>query len=186
MSFKDSVRIGLGRNLEGMRQVLDGLTPEELLWQAIPTTNHITWILWHMARGEDIFIGRALDLGSSWIDGDWASSLRFGEDDDDTGAGWTIEQVAAMPEVSIDLLRDYHSAGGERTLAEFEKLTDPDMDRVYHPMPRWDVTGAQLFSIIVTERSAHMGQIAFSRGMQRGLEGQDQRAREWMREMRRP
>ena len=131
-SFKDTVRIGLSRNLEAMRLVLDGLTPEELRWQATPTTNHITWILWHMARGEDITVGRVLDLGS-WIDGDWASSLGFGEDDDDTGGGWTIEQVVAMPEVPIDVLLDYHCAVGERTLAKFDKLTDADMARTYRP-----------------------------------------------------
>ena len=185
MSFKDAVRIGVVGDLAGLRQLLEGMTPQELRWQATPTSNHITWILWHMARSEDWLGVRAFDFDSVWVSGEWASKFGFGEDDDEAGGGWTIEQVIAMPDVPISSLLDYYSQVRERTVAEFEKFTDDDMARVYRLYPRWELTGADIYNRIVMDRSAHVGQIMFIRGMQRGLEGMDERTREWFSEIRR-
>ncbi len=175
MSFKDAVRIGLDEYLTVLHRLLDGLTPEELRWQASPTSNHITWIVWHMARGEDTGIARAGDLNSVWVDGDWASRLGFGGGADDTGGGWTIDQVVAMPEVSIELLLEYFSEVRERTMAELEKSTDVDMATVYRPPSWWragrEFTGAWIWGHTIVEESRHLGEIAFIRGMQRGLDG---------------
>ena len=171
MSFKGAVRSGLDDYLTRLHRVLDGLTPEELRWQASPDSNHITWIVWHMAREEDVMIGRAGDLYSVWDEGDWASRLGFGEGVDNTGVRWTIEQVVAMPEVSTRLLLEYYSAVRERTLVEFEKSTDADMARVYDHPPMGQLTRAWVFGHTIVEESQHLGQIAFIRGMQRGLNG---------------
>jgi hypothetical protein len=36
---------------------LEGLKPAEARWQPTLDTNHIAWLVWHMARGEDRWIG---------------------------------------------------------------------------------------------------------------------------------
>ena len=185
MSFKDAVRVGLDRYLTDLHRTLDGLTPEELRWQPSPTSNHITWIVWHMARAEDMIIARAGDLYSVWVDGDWATRLGFGEGADNSGGGWTIQQVTAMPDVSMELLLEYFSAVRDRTMAEFEKSTDADMARVYEPYPERKITGAGIWGHVIVEESRHLGEIALIRGMQRGLEGADRTAREAKRAMRR-
>lgn len=133
MSFKDAVRIGFDEYLQVLHRLLDGLTPEELRWQASPTSNHIMWIVWHMARAEDMMIARAGDLESVWVDGDWATRLGFGGGADHTGGRWTIEQVIGMAEVSMKLLLEYFSEVRKRTMAELEKSTDFDMATVYRP-----------------------------------------------------
>jgi len=170
MSFKDSVRVGLELYLNGLRLKLDGLTPEELRWQPSPTSNHIAWIAWHMARGEDKMIARAGDLNSVWVDGDWASKFGFGEGAENTGGSWTIEQVVAMPEYSVELLLEYFSVVRERTISELEKSTDADLAKVYDAGAMGDITGSWVFGHIIVEESGHLGQIALIRGIIRGQE----------------
>ena len=179
MSFKNAVRIGLDEYLMGLRRILDGLTPEELRWQPSRTSNHIVWIVWHMARAEDKMIARAGFLNSIWVDGDWASKMGFGRGADDTGGGGSIDQVVAMPEVSVDLLLEYFTTVRERTISEFERSTDEDMANVYDHPPMGEITGAWVYGHAIVEESMHLGQIALIRGMQRGLEGADQRTRDF-------
>ena len=176
MSFKNAVHIGLDEYLRGLHRMLDGLTPEELRWQPSPTSNHIAWIVWHMARAEDLMIARAGFLNSIWVDGDWASKMGFGGGADDAGGGWTIDQVVAMPEVSVDLLLEYFSSVRERTISEFERSTDEDMANVYNHPPMGEITGAWVWGHAIVEECMHLGQIALIRGMQRGPEDAHERA----------
>jgi hypothetical protein len=80
-----------------------------------------------------------------------------------------------MAEVSMKLLLEYFSEVRKRTIAELEKSTDFDMATVYRPPSWWrasrDMTGAWVFGHAIVEESQHLGQIAFIRGMQRGLDG---------------
>ena len=55
-SFRDPIKNGLDEYYGKLKQTLDGLTAEELLWQPSAESNHILWTVWHMARGEDEWI----------------------------------------------------------------------------------------------------------------------------------
>ncbi len=52
-AFQEAILHGLGECLEGLHHALEGLTPAEARWQPTLHTNHIAWLVWHMARGED-------------------------------------------------------------------------------------------------------------------------------------
>lgn len=52
-AFKEAVRGGLEEYLQGLRSALEGLTSPEARWQPTLHTNHIAWLVWHMARVED-------------------------------------------------------------------------------------------------------------------------------------
>ena len=68
MDFRDLVRSGLDEYLEGLEQALDGLTPVELAWQPAPSSNNITWQVWHMARVEDRWVNSYLRQATEvWI-----------------------------------------------------------------------------------------------------------------------
>ena len=58
MTYKDAVLNGLDEFFEGLKKAVDGLTAEELRFQASPTSNHITWLVWHMSRVEDNWLTR--------------------------------------------------------------------------------------------------------------------------------
>ncbi len=171
MSFKDAVRSGLDEYLTGLHRALDGLTPEELRWQANADSNHIAWLVWHMARVENGWISRARGTEQIWVTGEWAQKIGFGHDANDSGYGWTMEQVAGMPEVSVDDLLAYYSDVRNRTFAELDEMTDADMSATYTHPRMGDRSIAWIFGHIIVEESQHLGQIAFIRGMQRGLNG---------------
>ena len=122
-----------------------------------------------MARGEDVSFSRA-GLNYIWVDDDWAKKFGYGEGVENTGGRWTIEQVVAMPEYSVDLLLEYFSVVRERTLYELEKSTDADMASVYNHPEMEEVTREWSFDHLIVEESVHFGQIALIRGMMRGIE----------------
>src|SRR5262249_59805933 len=52
-SFKEAIQSGLEEYLQALTRALEDLTPTDIRWQATPHTNHIAWLVWHMARVED-------------------------------------------------------------------------------------------------------------------------------------
>ena len=72
-SFKDSIKSGMTEYLEELKSKLEGLTEAELYWQASLDSNPILWLVWHMARVEDVWINSDIAGGESvWESGDWA------------------------------------------------------------------------------------------------------------------
>src|SRR6266704_390748 len=51
--FKEAIRSGLDEYLQALQRAIEGLTPAEAYWQPTLHTNHIAWLVWHMARAED-------------------------------------------------------------------------------------------------------------------------------------
>jgi hypothetical protein len=83
--------------------------------------------------------------------------------------GLDREQVAAMPEISKDNLLGYYADVRAVTLAELDKMTDADMS-VEWSHPKSSLTSsAAIFGHIIVEESQQLGQIAFIRGMLRGM-----------------
>jgi uncharacterized damage-inducible protein DinB len=167
MTFKDAVLSGLDEYLEGLKKALDGLTDKELRFQASSTSNHITWLVWHMSRVEDSWLTRVSGTESVWDTGGWAAKTGVTGD----SYGRTMEEVNALPDVPIATLLEYYDAVRGRTLGVLERMTDADM-AIGHDNPRYGTTtNAWIFGHIIVEESQHLGQIAFIRGMQRGLGG---------------
>jgi uncharacterized damage-inducible protein DinB len=165
MDCKDLVVDALGRVEESMRQVLDGLSAEQLAFRPVERANSIAWLAWHLTRAEDDHISEMAGRPQAWIEQGWHE--RFGKpaDPTDTGYGYSAQQVAAIRPEGSQLLLDYYAAVHERSLTYLESVSCGDMDRVIDT--RWDppvTVGVRLISV-VNDTTQHIGQMAYVRGL---------------------
>ena len=167
-TFKEVIQSGLEEYLQGLQRALEGLTPAEVRWQPTLHTNHIAWLVWHMARAEDLWISQLRRSPESWNADGWAD--RFRMHPTSTGNRQTIEEVRAMPELPLTDLMAYFDAVRAVTRQYLAQATDADLAREY-PHPRGGaVTGSWVLGHILVEESQHVGQVALIRGMIRGRE----------------
>ena len=94
-AFKEAVLSGLEEYLQSLQVAIHGLTPAEVRWQPTMHTNHIAWLVWHMARVEDSWVSRVLRATTQvWTAEGWAD--RFHMDSESTGSGHASEDIRAM------------------------------------------------------------------------------------------
>ena len=95
--------------------------------------NSIVWIVWHMARAEDIGVNRfAEDRREVFDEGGWAS--RMGAKRRDLGTGMTSEEVSELSaSLDVTALRQYWAAVGQRTLEALRGGAAPHWDEVVPP-----------------------------------------------------
>lgn len=167
-AFKEAIRSGLEEYLDSLRRAIDGLTPAEARWQPTIHTNHIAWIVWHMARVEDRWVNRFLSgTAEVWTTEGWAE--RFKISPESHGGGHTMEEVRAMPDLPLTDLMAYVEAVRVVTRRYLDQVTDADLLREY-PHPRLGVrTGTWILGHLLVEESQHTGQVALIRGMMRGF-----------------
>jgi DinB family protein len=104
-------------------RVLDGLSDAQL--RARPNgQNSIAWLLWHVARAEDIGVNAfACDGPQVFDEGDWAKRIDSGRRD--LGTSMTSDEVTAFSaRVDLGALRDYWRALGDHTLANIRRDGD--------------------------------------------------------------
>jgi len=155
---------GFGRVHGVVHEVLDGLTADQLAWQATPGANSIAWLVWHLTRVQDDHVSEVAGVRQTWDADGWAErfALPFGQDA--TGYGQDADDVAAV-RVEADLLVGYFDAVYARTIAYVAKLGDADLDHVVDR--RWDppvTLGVRLVSVL-DDDIQHAGQAAFIRGI---------------------
>ena len=171
-NFRTPLFAALGEMKENLDTALDGLSAEELRYQAKPDSNHIAWLVWHTTRAEDMWVGIATRSDQVWVSGGFAD--RFDMDSRETGYAQSAEQVAAFPEIAIDDLIEYADATRAATLKWLDEVTVESIDDVIvkpRPQDPHPHTIGSIAGHIIVECSEHLGQIAFIRGMQRGLDG---------------
>jgi hypothetical protein len=121
-----------------------------------------------MARVEDWWINRFLYGHTEvWTADGWAS--RFGMAPEGNGAGQTIEEVRAMPEIPLSDLIAYFDAVRAVSHQYLAQVTDADLAREYHHPSRGAMTGTGVLGRLLVEESQHVGQVALIRGMLRGF-----------------
>ena len=168
MDFKDIIQMALGEYMDQLRKALDGLTPEERRFQPAPQAHHIDFVVWHMARVEDSWINRfAQRTDQIWTRDGWFQ--RFGIPEDGHGYGFTAEQVADLPRFDLDEMMAYADSVRRETLRYLEGLTHDDLAISPGPDVRPGYTIGRMFSHVIVEESQHVGQVAYLRGIQRGL-----------------
>ena len=168
MDFKDIVRMALEEYLGDLRKALDGLTAEERRFQPTPESHHIDFAIWHMARVEDDWIQRfARGADTVWQSEGW--DTRCGLPSRESGVRYTAEQVAALPECDIGEMTTYYDSVRRSTLAYLDTLSESDLETCPQPERRPGYTVAKMLAHVVVEEAQHTGQVAYIRGMQRGL-----------------
>lgn len=165
MSPADLLLDGFGRFPELVEAAVEGLTEDQLTHRLDPEANTIAWLVWHLARVEDISLAEAFGAEQVWRSGDWAEQLGLPFGPDDMGYGHDAGQVAAVRDVSPKLLTDYYGEVARRTAEHVRFVTADDLDRVVDRSYDPPVTlGVRLVSVL-EDVAHHVGQAAFLRGV---------------------
>ena len=170
METRDFVLDMLDRMQQAVTGAVDGLTREELTWQPAPEANSIGFILWHQLRCEDVFVqGMIQQKPQVWVSEQWHQKLNLSEDPMDLGYGYTAEQVAAFSVPELEDLLGYAKAVRAQTVECLKGMTPDKSDEVIQTRVFGDLAMGKVFSLLLCEITQHIGQIAYLRGLQRGL-----------------
>tara|TARA_B100000315_G_scaffold200144_1_gene192227 strand:- start:1369 stop:1824 length:456 start_codon:yes stop_codon:yes gene_type:complete len=132
----------------------------------------IGFLVWHYARTLDRWVhSRALEAPQLWEQG-WASQFeRLPLDPNDTGYGFTAEQLEEFDAPPVPVLLAYAEMARNKAIEFLEGLDDYALENVTISNPRGGrITLATMFQQLIWEFNQHGGQIAYLRGMQRGIE----------------
>lgn len=165
MELKDYIAESLERVRAATLNIVKDLTPEELVWRPGPDANHIGFLLWHVARWDDYpFHPYVVHREQVWIARGWYQ--RFGLKPEDTGTGWTAQQVAEWTPPPLQELLQYMNDAREALLVGLKEL---DMSRLgERPRPdRPEQTIANILQGRVMHEATHQGAIEYVVGLKR-------------------
>jgi len=146
------------------------LNHKELTWRPGAESNSIGFILWHQVRCEDAFIQSMIQQKPQvWISEKWHERLNLSENPQDIGYGYTAEQVTAFTAPDLKDLLEYAEATRARTVEYLQAIATDKLEQVIQTHFFGKVTIGQILAIMLCEITQHIGQIAYLRGLQRGL-----------------
>jgi hypothetical protein len=91
-----------------------GLSDEQMRVRPREDLNSLAWLMWHIARAEDIFANLILSGRDQVMDDRWLARLKTPRRD--FGIGMTKAEVAELSgQIDIAALREYRDAVGRRT-----------------------------------------------------------------------
>ena len=103
-----------GNKASAAERVLNGLSEEQMRVRPREDLNSIAWLVWHVARAEDIFVNPVLAGRDQVFDDAWVK--RLGVSRKDFGIGMKSPEVSDLTRsINIDALREYRDAVGKRT-----------------------------------------------------------------------
>jgi len=150
-----------------LTRALNGLTQKEASWSPAPESNSIAFILWHSTRVEDFYVVRVIERQTELYEAEgWCE--RLGTPAKDTGFGYTVEQLRVWPVPKLEIIRGYAEAVRKRTMALLNTITPEGLSKLARPDRPPDTVG-EILCRIITEIALHTGQIAYLRGVQRGM-----------------
>ncbi len=77
--------------------------------------------------------------------------------------------MANLPQFDIEQMMSYYDAVRRETLSYLDGLSHEDLESIPLPERRAEYTIAQMLAHVLVEESQHVGQVAYLRGMQRGI-----------------
>ena len=103
-----------GNKMSSAERTFAGLTDEQMRVRPREDLNSLAWLMWHIARAEDIMVNTILSGRSQVFDDAWAK--RLGVTRRDFGIGMTSAEVTEVTtQVDVAALREYRDAVGLRT-----------------------------------------------------------------------
>ena len=170
MSASETGLTALERKWAMVDRALEGLDDTVIAARPNDDSNSIGWLLFHKTRIADRFVHTwCQNAPQLWIKDSW--HIKFGLDDEpeNTGGGWTKEQVAAWKVPTKEVLIGYYESVktaardylGSMSMAEYEReLTIP---------PRPTASIGALLGVLAFDNCVHGGQIAYLRGYYQGM-----------------
>ena len=172
MALKEFIQRCLDQNHESLVRSVEGLSQRELSWRPDPQSMSIGFLIWHYGRTLDRWIHtRVLESLQLWEKG-WASQFdQVPPDPDNTGYGHTAEQLGQFQAPSSSILLGYAKVAKDKTMEFLDGVDDDILEQVKLVNPRGGcIPLVLLFQQLIWEVNQHGGQIAYLRGLQRGIE----------------
>jgi hypothetical protein len=119
-----SVAVG-GNAASAAERALGGLTDAQMRVRPREDLNSLAWILWHIARAEDILVNAAIAGAPQVWDDSWAKRTQIARRD--FGIGMTSPEVSELTRTAdLGALREYRDAVGRRTREFVGNFKDSD------------------------------------------------------------
>lgn len=162
----------LNRIQRALTEALDSLTYEELTWQPDDEANSIGFLLWHITRCEDTYIQSLIfQRPQVWVSEGWHDRMSLPDDLWNNGNGYTVEQLTDFRVPELKDLLEYAQEVRRRTNDFLRDLTPERSEEIIAQEGFGGISVGGLLSYMLCELTQHIGQIAYIRGLQRGLNG---------------
>ncbi len=103
-----------GNKLSAAERAFGGVSDEQMRMRPREDLNSLAWLMWHIARAEDIFLNPILAGRPQLFEDGWGP--RLGVSRRDFGIGMTSVEVTELTrQIDLAALRDYRDAVGRRT-----------------------------------------------------------------------
>ncbi len=114
-----------GNKMSMAERTFAGLTDAQMRVRPREDLNSLAWLMFHIARAEDVFVNTLLAQQSQVFDDAWAK--RLGITRRDFGFGMTTAEVNDLTQqVDVAALREYRDAVGQRTRDVVSGFKEPD------------------------------------------------------------
>lgn len=111
-----------------MDKLLEGLQSEDYAVMPTKKDETIAWVIWHIARIEDLTMNILVDRGEQIFNDMWME--RLGTAVTDTGNAWSDEEIISFSkDVNISELIEYRNTVGKKTREIVMGLKPEDMKR---------------------------------------------------------
>jgi hypothetical protein len=170
-------------------RLLADLSEAQMRERPAAGVNSLVWLLWHMARTEDVAVNLVVAASAQVFDGAWARRMNI--ERPDMGTGMTDAEVAALSAAAdVAGVRAYRSAVGRRTREVVGALAPAAWDDVLglgdttraaavaafgpndlwipgvgHPPWQGHPRGEQLGATAIRHNAAHIGEAVTVRGL---------------------
>jgi len=103
-----------GNKMSAAERTFAGLTDDQMRVRPREDLNSLAWLLWHIARVEDVFVNPVLAGRPQVHDDAWMKRLGIARRD--FGTGMTSAEVSELSRrIDVGALREYRDAVGRRT-----------------------------------------------------------------------
>ncbi len=116
-----------GNKASQAERTFGGLTDDQMRVRPREDLNSLAWLMWHIARAEDIMVNPVLTGRAQVLDDGWAG--RLGVPRRDFGIGMSSAEVSELTaQVDVGALREYRDAVGRRTREVVSGFAAADWD----------------------------------------------------------
>jgi hypothetical protein len=114
-----------GNKASTAERTFGGLTDEQMRVRPREDLNSLAWLMWHIARAEDIVVNVVVAGQPQVLDDAWKKRLGVGRPD--FGIGMTSAEVTELTrQIDVGALREYRDTVGRRTREVIGAFTPED------------------------------------------------------------
>ena len=170
MTATETAMTALERNWGMVDKALEDADDTLIGDQPNDQSNSMGWLLFHMTRVVDRFVHTwCQDAPQLWVNDGWNNKFNLDDDLNNTGQGWTEEQVAAWKLPDKSSLVGYYEAVKTAAREYLQPLSESDVQREITIPPRPTASIGSMLGVLVFDNCVHGGQIAYLRGFYKGM-----------------